>query len=151
MVEFAKTHHGASILKSPPTCVLRSRVLDIDGRYGEVVTAPCAGRHPRLLPLGGDEWLKCLGPKAVRFATNPVWPSSRPTTRLLSRPELGEPHADVRVVRRVVQLLSAAHDVGDHAGRCGGIGERSVVRGAAVERVSKISRRLNQTAKGRHE
>jgi hypothetical protein len=65
-----------------------SRVSRIDGRYRQVVTAPCAGRHPRLLPLGRDEWLKFLGPKAVRFATNPVWPSSGPTTRLFSRPEL---------------------------------------------------------------
>lgn len=48
--------------------------------------------------------------------------------------EMGESRSDVCVVRLLVQLVQAAHDAQDDAGRCGWTRERSMDYGAAVER-----------------
>jgi hypothetical protein len=51
--------------------------------------------------------------------------------------EVGESHADVCDIRRMVQFLPPAHDAGDDAGRCGATRERGVDYGTAVERVGE--------------
>jgi hypothetical protein len=50
---------------------------------------------------------------------------------------VGEPRTDVCAFRGVVQFRPRPSDAEDDAGRCGGIGERSVGDGAAVERVGE--------------
>jgi hypothetical protein len=51
--------------------------------------------------------------------------------------EMGEPPTDVCPVRRMVQFLPTAQDAQDDASGCGGIGERSVVRGTALEGIGE--------------
>jgi hypothetical protein len=56
---------------------------------------------------------------------------------------VGEPHADVRAVRRAVQFLPATDGVDDFASSCRGAGRRSMDGRAVVERIGE---RMSKTA-----
>jgi hypothetical protein len=94
-----------------------TRFWEINGRYREVVTAPCAGRHRRLLPLCRDDWHKALSrrlfspieadmrdvlfePKGYRWVGNPAW---------LERPDVRELPTVLDVDLIEAQLLQSVH------------------------------------------